>query len=204
MRIFSLLTALVLLATPVKALEQDAQKIQKIEDYLNNVKTMSASFVQTASNGSSSEGSLKVAKPNKIRMEYKEPANILIVGDGENIVYNDKDLDQVTNINYDDVPASLILADNIKIDGKQIKVSNYYEDKGSTVVTLRYPSKPEIAPITLTFTNSPFALRQWSIVDPQGIEVLVSLYDVETDTSFDNDTFKFKKAKSPLKYKGKK
>ena len=204
MRILSFLTAFVLMIAPVHALEQDAQKIQKIEDYLNNVKTLKASFVQTASNGSTSEGTLLVAKPNKIRMEYKEPANILIVGDGKNIVYNDKDLDQVTNINYDDVPASLILADNIKIDGEQIKVSNYFEDKGSTVVTLRYPSKPEIAPITLTFTTEPFALRQWSIVDPQGIEVLVSLYDVETDTSFEDGTFKFKKAKSPLKYKGKK
>ena len=134
-------------------------------------------------------------------MEYNEPMNVLIVGDGKNIIYNDKDLDQVTNIDYDDVPASLILANNIKIDGKQIKVSNYYEDAGSTVVTLKYPSKPEIAPITMTFTNSPFALRQWSIVDPQSVEVIVSLYNVETDVNLSGDLFKFKKAKSPKKRK---
>lgn len=182
----------------------DAQKIKQIENYLNNVKTIKADFVQTASNGSTAEGSLYVEKPNKIRMEYKEPTNVLIVGNGDYIVYNDKDLDQVTNIDYEDIPASLILANNIKIDGKQIKVSNYYEDAGSTVVTLRYPDKQEIAPITLTFTNNPFALRQWSIVDPQSVEVIVSLYNAETDTPLDQELFKFKKAKSPLKYKGKK
>ncbi len=204
MRIFAFLTALLLMTTPVFALEKDAQKVQQIENYLNNVKTLKASFVQTASNGSTAEGKLYVAKPNKIRMEYKEPTNILIVGDGDNIIYNDKDLDQVTNIDYDDVPASLILANNIKIDGKQIKVSNYYEDQGSVVITLRYPSKPEIAPITMTFTKKPFALRQWSIVDPQSVEVIVSLYDVESDASLDESLFKFKKAKSPKKYKGKK
>jgi chaperone LolA len=204
MRFLAFLLTLFFFVTSAPALEKDAQKVQKIEDYLNNVHTLKASFVQTASNGSTSEGTMLVEKPNKIRMEYKEPTNVLIVGDGEHIIFNDKDLDQVTNIDYEDVPASLILANNIKIDGKQIKVSNYYEDNGSTVVTLRYPSKPEIAPITMTFTNSPFALRQWSIVDPQGIEVIVSLYDVETDVPIEASSFKFKKAKSPLKYKGKK
>lgn len=204
MRIFSFLVALMFFISPVSALEKDAKKVQQIEDYLNNVKSLKASFVQTASNGSSAEGVLYVEKPNRIRMEYGEPTNVLIVGNGDYIVYNDKDLDQVTNIDYDDIPASLILANNIKIDGKQISVSNYYEDAGSTVITLRYPSKPEIAPITMTFTNNPFALRQWSIVDPQSVEVIVSLYNVETDVDLSADLFKFKKNKSPLKYKGKK
>ncbi len=204
MRIFVFLATLLFSVTSAFALDKDSQKIQRIEDYLNNVLTMKASFVQTASNGSSTEGVMYVEKPNKIRMEYKDPMNVLIVGDGKNITYHDKDLDQITNIDYEDVPASLILANNIKIDDKQIKVSNYYEDDGSVVVTLRYPSKPEIAPITMTFTNNPFALRQWSIVDPQGIEVIVSLYDVETDVPLSSDLFKFKKAKSPQRYKGKK
>lgn len=204
MRFWAFLSALFLMATPVDALEKDAQKIQQVENYLNNVTTLKASFVQTASNGSTAEGKIYIEKPNKIRMEYNEPTNVLIVGDGDNIIYNDKDLDQVTNIDYEDVPASLVLANNVKIDGKQIAVSNYYEDAGSVVVKLKYPSKPEIMPITLTFTTKPFALRQWSIVDPQSVEVIVSLYDVETDIALDKELFKFKKAKSPMKYKGKK
>lgn len=204
MRLLAFLYSMFLFLSPAHALDKDPQKIQQIEDYLNNVGTLKASFVQTASNGSTAEGDIFIEKPNKIRMEYKSPTNILIVGDGDNIIYNDKDLDQVTNIDYEDVPASLILANNIRIDGKEIEVSNYYEDSGSVVVKLKYPSKPEIMPITLTFTTNPFALRQWSIVDPQSVEVIVSLYNVETDIALDSDLFKFKKAKSPMKYKGKK
>lgn len=204
MRIFALVTMMLSLAFSAQAANYNAEKVKQIENYLNSVKTLKAEFVQTASNGNTAEGTLWVEKPNKIRMEYKDPTNVLIVGNGDYIVYNDKDLEQVTNIDYEDIPASLILANNIKIDGKQIKVSNYYEDAGSTVVTLRYPEKPEIAPITLTFTNSPFALRQWSIVDPQSVEVVVSLYNTESDTPLNQDLFRFKKAKSPLKYKGKK
>lgn len=54
-------------------------------------------------------------------MEYADPTSVLIVGDGNYIVYNDKDLDQVTHIDYDDIPASLILANDVKIDGKKSK-----------------------------------------------------------------------------------
>lgn len=201
MRILAFLFVL-LIATPVFA--QNEAKLKQIEDYLNNIKTMKASFVQTASNGNTAEGIFYIEKPNKIRMEYAAPTNVLIVGDGNYIIYNDKDLDQVTNIDYEDVPASLILANNIKIDNKQIKASNFYQDAGTTIVTLEYPAKPDIMPITLTFTNNPFELKQWKIVDPQSVEVTLSLYNVEKDIPLENSLFKFKKSRSPLKYKGKK
>ena len=77
---------------------QSAENIKKIETYLNNIKSLEATFVQMASNGATAEGRLFIEKPNKIRMEYGAPTNVLIVGDGNYIVYNDTDLDQVTHI----------------------------------------------------------------------------------------------------------
>ena len=40
--------------TPAQA--QQKENLKQIEDYLNNIKTMQASFVQTASNGNTAEG----------------------------------------------------------------------------------------------------------------------------------------------------
>ena len=71
---------------------QSTENIQKIENYLNSIKSIEATFVQMASNGSTAEGRLFIKKPNKIRMEYAEPTNVLIVGNGDKIVYNDLDL----------------------------------------------------------------------------------------------------------------
>lgn len=173
---------------------QSAENIRKIEDYLNNIKSMEATFVQMASNGATAEGRLFIRKPNKIRMEYADPTNVLIVGDGDFIVYNDLDLDQVTHINYDDIPASLILANDIKIDGKKIKIADFYQDAGSTSITLDYADKGELGPITLVFSNSPMELKQWKIVDPQSVEVTVSLYDAKKDSALDDNIFKFKKS----------
>lgn len=131
---------------------QSAENIKKIETYLNNIKSLEATFVQMASNGATAEGRLFIEKPNKIRMEYGAPTNVLIVGDGNYIVYNDTDLDQVTHIDYDDIPATLILANDIKIDGKKIKVSDFYQDSGSTSITLDYADKGDLGPITLVFS----------------------------------------------------
>lgn len=175
---------------------QSAENIKKIEDYLNNISTMEATFVQMASNGATAEGRLFIKKPNKIRMEYADPTNVLIVGDGDFIVYNDMDLDQVTHINYEDIPASLILAQNIKIDGKNIKITDFYQDSGSTSITLDYANKGDLGPITLTFSNSPMELKQWRIVDPQSVEVTVSMYDAKKDIELDDKIFKFKKSKN--------
>ncbi len=204
-KLLSLIMALMCLSAQVRAQAPDAKKVKEIEDYLNNIKTIQANFVQTASNGSMAEGKIYIAKPNKIRMEYDDPTSVLIVGDGSFIVYNDKELDQVTHIDYDDIPATLILANDIKIDGKNLKITDYYQDAGSTTLTLEYPQKPDISPITLTFENEPLDLKQWKVIDPQSVEVTVSLYGAVKDAKLNSDLFKFKKSRNnPLNYKNKK
>ena len=188
-----------------EAKAQSPENLQKIETYLNNLKSLEATFVQMASNGATAEGRLFIKKPNKIRMEYAEPTNVLIVGNGDFIVYNDLDLDQITHIDYNDIPASLILSDKIKIDGKNVKVIDYYQDSGSTSITLDYAKKGNIGPITLIFSNNPMELKQWRIVDPQSVEVSVSLYDAKRDFDIGEDVFKFKdKKKSSRNFKKKK
>lgn len=135
-------------------------------------------------------------------MEYNPPVDVDIIGDGDYIVYNDKELDQVTNIDYDDIPASLILANDVKLDGKAFKVIDYYQDAGITKIKVQYQEKEDIGPISLTFNNNPFELKQWSIVDPQSVEVTVSLYNAQKDVDLDSSLFKFKKEnKGPKSYK---
>ena len=200
MKKFFLSLFVLLFSLDVRA--QSSENLQKIENYLNNIKSLEATFVQMASNGDTAEGRLFIKKPNKIRMEYAEPTNVLIVGDGNFIVYNDLDLDQVTHIDYEDIPASLILSNLIKIDGKELKVLDFYQDSGSTSITLDYAKKGDIGPITLVFSNNPLELKQWKIVDPQSVEVTVSLYDIKKDIELNDSVFKFKnKKKSSRNFK---
>lgn len=170
---------------------QTATDLAKIENYLNNMKTLEASFVQIASNGMTSEGKIYIKKPSKIRMEYAPPASILIVGNGDYVVFNDKELDQITNIDYEDIPATMILANDIKIGDKNLKVTDFYKDAGLMSVTLEYAKDKSVGPITLIFGNNPFELKQWKIIDPQSVEVTLSLYDIIQDSPLEEGLFKF-------------
>ena len=57
---------------------------------------------------------------------------------------------------------------------------------------LEYNIKGETSPINLIFNNSPFELKQWNLVDQQGTEISVSLYNYEQDIPLDSSLFKFK------------
>ena len=185
-----LLFAAMLIAGSAHAENAD---LTKIENYLNNISTLEAGFVQMSSNGGSAEGKIYIEKPSKIRMEYTAPDQLLIVGNGEYIIYNDKELDQITNIDYKDIPATMILSNKIKFDGKNLKVTDFYKDSGQTSVTVEMPNSPGVKPITLIFDNSPFRLKQWKVIDQQNIEVTISLFDAEQDKKLSADLFKFNK-----------
>ena len=178
---------------PVQAAAED---LNKIENYLNNLQSLQANFVQMASNGGTAEGKIYISKPSKIRMEYTAPDSLLIVGNGDYIIYNDKELDQVTNIDYKDIPATMILTQKIKFDGQNLKVIDFYKDNGQTSLTVEMPKNKSVKPITLIFDNNPFRLKQWKVVDQQNIEVTISLFDIETDAKLDGNLFKFNKKSS--------
>ncbi len=61
-----------------------------------------------------------------------------------------------------------------------------------TSVTFSYPENKNINPITLVFGNKPLELKQWKVIDPQGIQVVVSLYNLKQDGTLDNKLFRFK------------
>lgn len=174
------------------------EDINKVEDYLNSIKTLSADFIQIASNGEQVEGHLYVEKPNKIRMEYNSPSNILIVGNGDYIVYYDKELEQITNIDYEDIPAAMVLANTVKI-GKDLKVTDFSKDPGMTKMSLKYNNSGDLGPFTLVFSNAPFELKQWKVITPQSLEVSLSLYDTVIDGKISDDLFKFSKREATKK-----
>ena len=186
--------ALALYLLSVSTASADKGDLAKIENYLNSIKTLKAGFVQISSNGGSAEGNIYIAKPSKIRMEYTAPEELLIVGNGDYVIYNDKELDQITNIDYKDIPATIILTKQIKFDNTNLKVIDLYKDSGQTSITVETPKTPSVKPITLIFDNEPFRLKQWKVVDPQNIEVTISLYNIEQDADLSSDLFKFDKS----------
>lgn len=74
---------------------------QQLENFLKDLITIKAAFVQTLNNGAGeliekSEGIMAVQRPGMFHLQYQNPYEQLYVADGKNIWMYDRDLEQVT------------------------------------------------------------------------------------------------------------
>ncbi len=83
-----------------------ASPTTEVEKYLGGLATWSADFKQTIDDGHgnvvrSAAGKLYLQKPGKFRWDYTEPSEQLILADGKQIWFYDKDLQQANVRNMD-------------------------------------------------------------------------------------------------------
>jgi len=88
---------------------------QALQDYVNQLQTFKADFVQTQPDeevfeSNKSTGHFELNRPGKLTWEYFQPNQQKIVVDGRNLWVYDKDLDQVTVRSINDVKADIPLS----------------------------------------------------------------------------------------------
>ena len=193
---FYLCAFLVLIASSstLKAAElsaNDRANIGKAENYLNEIKTIQAHFVQASPTGGTAEGTLYLSRPNGLRMDYDEPSPVLLVTSGNFLVYHDKQLVQTTYIDLDSTLAGFLIRPRIALNAEGVKVTNVIQEAGALYITIVKPDNEAMGRVTLTFSESPFALKQWRVVDPQGQSTTVSLFDMKINTAIDPKVFQF-------------
>jgi outer membrane lipoprotein carrier protein len=111
-----LLTCLVALMTTAGTW---ATPTTEVEKYLNGLATWSADFTQTIDDGHgkvvrSAAGKLSLQKPGRFRWDYSQPSEQLILADGKQIWFYDKDLQQA---NVRDMDASLVNTPAVLLSG---------------------------------------------------------------------------------------
>jgi outer membrane lipoprotein-sorting protein len=173
-------------------------ELSDIEAYLNNIKTMTADFVQIAS-GATISGKLSLSRPGRVRFEYSEDISLLVVSDGNNVSYIDYELGQVTRWPVNDTPLAFLLKDKVSLKD-DVTISGGEPDlfAGSTYLTARDPKKPEQGELTLIFTGHPegqgmqaFALLGWEVIDAQGNITNIRLANSEFNMPLDSDLWEF-------------
>ncbi len=165
--------------------------IERIEQYLNGVKTMQADFLQTTSAGNVAEGKVYISRPNKMRFTYNPPAKILLVADGDQAVFYDGSVEQVSYLPLSSTPLSAILADRVDLDNPSITLVRFVKSAGEMSLTFIQRKDPGAGEITLQFSQEPFALRRWVVRDAQDVLTTVALLNPEFGQSFDPKLFKF-------------
>jgi outer membrane lipoprotein-sorting protein len=157
------------------ALQPDeVQAVLKAELYLNRITTLHARFVQVSSNGAYAEGEVHVQRPGRLRFEYDPPHPVLLIADGINLLYYDKELKQATFIPLWETPLWFLIRKQVDLSGN-IQVTDVSLAAGTVRITVQEKGADQTAAVTLAFSDQPFALRSWEVTDAQGITTRVSL-----------------------------
>lgn len=167
---------------------QDKADLARVEAYLNGVKTLKAHFIQEAPDGGLSEGTAWLERPGKMRFQYDPPAPFVLIAAHGILVFDDKSLQQQSNIPLSQTPLGILLADHVTLTGA-VTVIGVDRNPGQLSVSLVRTSSPGDGSLTLVFSEPPMQLRQWTVVDAQRRVTHVTLYNVVTGGTFDPELF---------------
>ncbi len=198
MRLFALVVATTLLmAAPVATQAQqpavsDAQaSVAAVQSYLQNLRTLSAKFVQTAPDGTQTNGTFELKRPGRMRFDYAAPVTDFIVADGRFIYYYDGQMKETANAPISHSLADFFLREKISLDG-DIKVTDVRSDNGLLMVTLVQAKDTGAGSLTIGLTQGTrMQLKKWLIRDAQGSITQVELFDIAEGISLDNDRFHY-------------
>jgi outer membrane lipoprotein-sorting protein len=159
------------------------------EDYLNSLKTLSGEFSQVNSKGQKATGTIQISRPGKMRLTYDPPSPLLIVSNGKWLITYDRQADDVNYVSLENTPAAFILRPNIRFSG-DVAITGVEPKEGETAISLVRKEEPEAGYITLVFNDDPISLKEWSVIDAQGIETRVSLSKLQQNIKLPADLFK--------------
>lgn len=168
--------------------ETETELLARIEDYLNAITTMQANFMQVNHDGSISEGVLVIARPGLMRIDYQPPMQVRIISDGKWITYIDGELGQASQAPLNGTHAELLLRDDLRF-GDDVVVTAIKRGAGVVEITLTRTASPGEGMLTLVFADRPLELRQWAVVDTQGLTTRVTLFDTRFGIAVDPALF---------------
>jgi outer membrane lipoprotein-sorting protein len=182
-----LAASVVAVADPVgRAQYTPAQRadLAKVSAYLNSIRTMTGGFTQIDPNGDIDQGTFAIAKPGRMRFEYKPPTPTLIVSDGKNVAIQNSRLRTVDKYSLSDTPLDIILGDKIDLLNDHA-ITGVAREQDALVVRARSRGSNAQGNISMVFALPNLELRQWTVVDNQGLQTTVALRDVQigADTS---------------------
>ncbi len=166
-----------------------AEAVARANAWLNAARVLTADFVQIGPGGKRSEGQLTVARPGRMLFKYASPARFEIVADGRSVAIIDHKLNTQDEYFIAQTPLKFLLADRIDL-ARDTQVLSVAQDEKS--VTIEIEDKAALggaAHLELIFDPVSFALKQWTVIDAQGYQTVVTLFNLDLTTEPDPALF---------------
>ncbi len=192
---FGAVLAALLLAGPSSAQStlapQDAEIVQRVEDYLEALTTVQARFVQHSQAGGFAQGTFYLSRPGRMRIEYDPPIPFLYVADGFWLTFWDDELKQRTDVPLGSTLADFLIREDVSLSGdvtvRDVRRSAQF---GEVELDLIQTDDPGAGMLTLVFAEQPMAFKRWTVLDAQGLFTEVTLNDPTYGIDLDRSLFR--------------
>jgi outer membrane lipoprotein-sorting protein len=186
--------------SPPRRAFTDAEKadLKRVSDYLNTIKSVQGRFTQIAADGRTAQGTFYLRKPGRIRFEYDKPNPTLIVADGNSVAVTNSQLKTTDRYPLVNSPLRLLLSESIDLTADP-RIVDVKKELGMLSFTARETNGPARGSITLVLADSGgLELRQWEVLDAQGVRTTIALNDVRQNANIPANLFVIEEL-SPLK-----
>ena len=185
--------ALVAPATP--AIAQQSGAVERAVRSLRAITTLKADFTQTDRNGRVVAGELTLKNPGRIRFEYEDSVNMLVVSNGSALTLIDYDVQQVERWPISDTPLGALL--NPSRNVAQYGRARPSDNPNVVSIAVRDPNRPEFGEIVLIFVKKASApggleLVSWVANDSQNQRTTVRLRNQRYGVSVPNSAFNYR------------
>ena len=186
------------IAVPVSAYAAKSEDLALVKSHLSATNSMTANFVQTDAKGQTLAGTLQLKRPGRIRFQYGQGVNVLLVADGRKLTFVDYDVGQKSSWDLDKTPLGILLSP--KPDLERIARIMPAEDPRIVVVRAMDPSRNEYGKLILAFIREPSApgglkLYGWTAVDAQGKQTMVKLSNQRYNVAVSPGAFSYAEPK---------
>ena len=156
-----------------------------VKEYLKNLNTLEASFIQISSDGNIKRGKIFFNLPGKLRIDYIEPDDLLITSNGFWLTVQNKKLKQTNNLPLERTPLNLFLNKKFNFEDN----SNIKFKIENDVITLTFFGDQKESKFELEFNSNPLRLRKWVIIDEFENKTSVMLQNIKMDVKLSNKIF---------------
>jgi outer membrane lipoprotein-sorting protein len=164
------------------------QTLSDVNAYFNAIKTMKGRFVQFGPSGEKVDGQFAIARPGKVRFHYNDPSTIDIIADGTSVAVRDRRRATQDIWPLKRTPLRFLLQDDLDLT-TDANVTDVDITPDLVKVTIEENTAFGQGRLTMMFDGTSHELRQWNVVDADGQETSVSIYDVRTGEAVDAGLF---------------
>jgi outer membrane lipoprotein-sorting protein len=169
--------------------DQERAVLVEISQKLAGVKTMNGEFVQFDPNGAQRQGKFYIARPGRVRFQYAPPTTVSVIADGKSVLVYDKKLQTYDIWPLSQTPLRLLLDSGLDL-AQSNRVKRVSVAADLVEVELHDETRFSSGILNLVFDRTSYELRQWTVTDQQGLQTMVTLYNVEIGNALSGDLFK--------------